>query len=738
MGVILEGVTAPGSTFEDEVEVSRVRFAAEDGEFAVVEADRDGDELILVGPVAHLEAGERVAIAGTWQENARFGLQVRVRSAQPLQPAGDAALRAYLERVRGIGASRARLLLERHGERVLDVIDADPRRAFKDAGLGARQAARAAGSWDALRSVRSLHLLLGPHGLAWLVPRLDKHYGPRAHRVVRESPYELTSVFGVGFATADTIARAAGVPPDSPQRAVAGLVHVLSEAERDGSTCLPAGEAVERTRRLLGRDLDAVTLVRDAATADAVTLEDGFLYRPATAALERELATRVHRLVAAAPARTLAAGPDVAVAADGLGPAEAPGAGAAADRVPTAATTTLEPQPQQREAVVNAFAHRLSLVTGGPGTGKTATIRLVCAAAHAADADVTLVAPTGRAARRVAESTNLEATTVHALLGWIPGEGPQRDEHAPLPGDVLVVDETSMANLELLVALLRAVGPRMHVVLVGDQDQLAPVGAGKPFAELAGSGLVPAVQLTHVFRQAAGSMIVRGAHEVRQGRPPSFVADDGLERDLFLVERAAPADALAEIVTLVSERLPRFYGVSTLEDIQVFAPVYRGPLGIDAINAALQAALNPHGEPVLGGRLRIGDKLMLSGRNLHDLGLMNGTVLRLEAVMDDTIAVTADGLEVELPADEAGGLRLAYACSVHKGQGIELPVGIVVAHPAAGAAFLRREMLYTAMTRARRATVIVGQSRTVADAAARADTARRTSRLVDRLATSHD
>src|SRR3954469_14137531 len=225
----------PGTSFQDEVAIHRVRFAAPDTGFAVVEADRDGDDIVLVGHLSHLEAGERVAVAGRWQDDRRFGLQVRVERAEPVAPSGAIALVAYLERVKGIGGVRAARLYEAHGEGVLDVIDADPRRAFKEAGLSARQAAAAATSWDTLRSSRGLHLLLAPHGLAWLVPRIDAHYGPRAHRVVREEPYELTSVFGVGFDTADRIAGRR----DGPARTAAALAHVLSEAERDGSTCLP-------------------------------------------------------------------------------------------------------------------------------------------------------------------------------------------------------------------------------------------------------------------------------------------------------------------------------------------------------------------------------------------------------------------------------------------------------------------------------------------------------------------
>jgi exodeoxyribonuclease V alpha subunit len=705
---------APGTRFEDEVVVGRVRFHSAESGFAVLDADRDGDEIVLVGPLGHLEAGERVAIEGVWQDDRRFGMQVRAERAVPLAPSGTRGLMAYLERVRNVGPGRAAKLIQRFGEEaVLDAIDDDPRAAFKAVGLGVRQAGEAAKSWDGLRSTRALHLLLAPHGLAWLVARIDKHYGPRAHRIVREEPYELTSVFGVGFATADRIARAAGVAADSPARMAAALIHVLTEAERDGSTCLPAGEAARRTAELLDGAGPTAELMNAMIEEGRLVVEvddDGaaWAYRPPTAALERELARRVRDLVDAPPSPKLEtpAGPDDA---------------------------DVVPAPAQWEAVEHAFAHRFSIVTGGPGTGKTATIRMICAAAHAQGASVLLVAPTGRAARRVAESTGLEASTVHSALQWIPGQGPERDDSDPLKGDMLVVDETSMANLELLVTLLRAVGPRMHVVLVGDADQLAPVGAGKPFAELVASERVPTARLTHIFRQAAGSMIVLGAHEVRAGRPPSFKAGEGTRQDLFLIERPDAAAAMDEIVSLVAERLPAHYGVDPVADIQVFAPVYRGPLGIDALNERLRAALNPRGKPEYGGRLRIGDKLMLSGRNLHDLGLMNGTILRLLAVSDDALTVEADGLVVDIPDEEAGRIGLAYACSVHKGQGIELPIAVLVAHPSAGAHFLRREMLYTAMTRARTATVIVGRRDVVAAAAARPDTARRHSRLTARL-----
>lgn len=749
-----DAIPAEGSPFAAEVVVRRQRFANEDSGFAVLDCEADGRHVVLVGPLAHLESRERATVTGTWVRDPRYGPQVKVREAHPLAPVDEASLVAYLRRVRHVGPRRAAALYAAHGEGVLAAIDADPRDAFAHAGLSPTRAGEAARSWDALRATRGLHLLLAPHGLAHLTGRIHRHYGDRAYRIVAERPYELTAVFGVGFATADAIARGVGIPPDSPARARAALLHVLAEAERDGSTCLPEGALRAAAGELLGQPSPDEGLLRELAEAgdleldeDAADVDDGgageprvWVYRAETAALERELAQRVHALLADEPSPKLHA-PDVPPEGAEVRPA------GDRERSPSDDVTIDELAPEQWAGVQAAFAHRFSLVTGGPGTGKTASIRMIGAIAAQQRATLLLVAPTGRAAVRMREATGLEASTVHSALGWIPGEGPTLDEDDPLRCDLLVVDETSMANLELLVTLLRAVGPRTHVVLVGDADQLAPVGAGKPFAELVASGLVPTALLAHIFRQAAGSMIVQGAHAIRVGRAPSFSREEGMRQDLFLIEHADPVAAREEIAALVSRRLPEHYGVDPVNDVQVFAPVYRGELGIDALNDALRAALNPAGQPIGAGRLRIGDKLMLTGRNLHALGLMNGTLLRLLEALDGdgddeddgagaggVLVATDAGAVVEIPPAEVGQLRLAYACSVHRGQGIELPIAIVVAHPGAGGRFLRREMLYTAITRARVATVVVGTGAMVARAAATADVGRRHSRLAARLA----
>jgi exodeoxyribonuclease V alpha subunit len=704
--------------FDSEVTIKRRRFAREETGWAVIEAvDADGDEIVLVGPLIHLEERERAHITGTWVDDSRYGVQVKVLEAHPV-PATDAeSLTTLLIRVKHIGSKRAERLIDFYGaDGVLDAIDADPHAAFEAAGVRrGDQLAAAATSWDRLRVTRRLHMLLAPHGLAYLVGRIQSEYGPTAHRVVAERPYELTSVFGVGFQIADRIARAAGIPPDSPARARAATLHLLAEAERGGSTCLPLADLLVKLAELLGptgEPAPGEMFVDELIDAGDLERDGDWIYRAQTARLEAELAQLIQALLATEPADRLKAPSDDAVTATGL-----------------------EPNPAQVAAVKNAFRYRLSLVTGGPGTGKTASIKAIAGVAVAQGGRVILAAPTGRAAIRMTEASGIRARTVHSALGWVPGEGPEHDADDPLACDLLIVDESSMANLELLVVLLRAVSGHTNVVLVGDADQLAPVGAGKPFAELVVSGLVPTTQLTHIFRQAAGSMIVQGAHAIRRGEPPEFTHLEGMRRDLFMVERANARAAREEIVDLVAERLPAHFGVDPIRDIQVFAPVYRGELGIDALNSALRDALNPDGEPVRGGRLRLGDKLMMTGRNLHDLGLMNGTLLRLLDETDEpALLLEADNeSRFLLPPEEADRLMLAYACSVHRGQGIELPVAVIVAHQAAGAFFLRREMIYTAVTRAKQATVIVGMRAVVARAARTPDTGRRHSRLAERL-----
>ena len=460
--------------------------------------------------------------------------------------------------------------------------------------------------------------------------------------------------------------------------------------------------------------------------AGHVVREEQWIYRRATAELEAELAARVDELLRGTPSARLG---------DGRG-RPAPGESDAPDQLTA----------EQQAALEAAFEHRLSVITGGPGTGKTASIKTIAARATERGARVMLVAPTGRAAVRMTEASGLRARTVHSALGWIPGEGPTHDEQDPLTCDLLIVDETSMANLELLVTLLRAVGDGTNVVLVGDADQLAPVGAGKPFAELVAAEGVPVARLTHIFRQAADSMIVQGAHAIRGGHSPSFSAGEGMRRDLFLIDRASPQAALEEIVSLVSERLPgplrgrsrpRHPGVrarlprrSGHRRAQPGAARRAQPRRPARARRAPSHRRQAHDDRAQPPRARPHERHRAAParRGRREPRDRRGRGRRGRA------HPRRRGRRVPHGPEDADRLQLAYACSVHRGQGIELPISVIVAHPAAGAFFLRREMLYTAITRARLATVIVGSRDVVARAARTPDTARRYGRLGERLA----
>ncbi len=694
------------------VEVLGVTFCAEDGSYAVlrVENTESGERLVLVGPVAHLSVGERAEVAGEWQNHSRYGRQLRARSARPLDPTDREGHVRYLTSLPNIGTARAERLVDAHGDAVLATIAADPQRAFAAlSGVSEDQAAEAAQEWHESRAVRDLHVQLAPFGLAHLASPIHAHFGEEALGVLHEDPYRLTEVDGVGFARADRIAISGGVPADSDSRAQAAAVYVLGEAEQRGDTYLPVEELATRVGKLLDLAADPEVLV----AAAGLTVDEGRAYRLPT--------HRCELAVARALAARLAA-----PAALEHEPSESP--------PPAGAEQDEELTEEQWAAVRGAFAARVSVLTGGPGVGKTACTRAIVEEAAAAGVEIVLCAPTGRAARRMEEATGHEARTIHRLLEWAPGREPAFKPGHPLPAELVVVDESSMLNLRLMQMLLDGLAESTHVVFVGDADQLPPIGAGKPFGDLIASGRAPVVRLTQIFRQAGRSMIVTAAHEINSGRAPHLEPEADQERDFAFLERPNPEKARATLVEMVAERAPAHFGVDPVREIQVLAPIYRGPVGIDALNAELRQRLNPDGEAV-GERFRVGDRLIQT-RNSHELGLMNGSIVFLEADRPERkeLAVIADdGRPLAIPYDQAGDLRLAYAISVHKAQGCEVPVVVGVCH-SSHAGMLTRPLVYTAVTRARRGCVLVGDLPALQRAVARDDGGRRHSGLAERLA----
>jgi exodeoxyribonuclease V alpha subunit len=706
---------ADEAAFSATVEVLGVVFRAEDDGYAVLEV-RDaesGEGFALVGPVAHLGAGDRAEVSGDWQTHARYGRQLRARGALPLDPADREGRIAYLTSLRHIGPARAERLLDEHGEGVLGAIAADPEGIFGALrGVSARQAAAAAESWHASRAIRDLHVQLAPHGLAHLAAPIHARFGERSLAILHEDPYRLTEVDGVGFARADRIALAADVPPESPRRAQAAAVFALAEAERQGHAFLPVAELAQRTAKLLGLEPDSGVLV----AARGLLRDEGRVYRERTHAAELAVAATLRARAAAPPQLD-------------HDPGEAPPAG---DGRLGGLTD------EQWAAVRSAFRSRVSVLTGGPGVGKTVCTRAIVAEAARAHASIALCAPTGRAARRLEEATGHAAQTIHRLLEWMPGREPGFGPGHPLPADLVVVDEASMLNLRLIEVLLGGLAESTHLVFVGDADQLPPIGAGKPFEDLIESGVAPVVRLSQIFRQAARSMITTAAHAVNRGRTPQLEPEPDQERDFFFIDRPGPQRALETVVEVVAERAPKRFGVDPIREVQVLAPMYRGAVGIDALNERLRERLNPRGRPVLNGRFRLGDRLIQT-RNAHELGLMNGSIVFLSA--DDAeqgaLAVdTDDGGELVIPYGETTDLRLAYAISVHKAQGCEVPVVVGVCHRS-HARMLSRPLLYTAITRARSSCILVGDPAALAMAVRRDDAGRRHSALAARLRSGH-
>jgi exodeoxyribonuclease V alpha subunit len=706
--------------------VERVTFHNAESGFTVLRVAVAGRRGLttVVAHVATISAGEHVQATGEWVTDRTHGLQFRASWLRSAPPTSVEAIERYLGSglIRGIGPHLARRLVESFGARVFDVIEQDPGRLRDVEGVGPVRGSRIVEGWRAQKAVREIMLFLHAHGVGTSrAARIYKTYGVNAIAVITENPYQLArDIRGIGFASADRVAERLGLARDAPVRVRAGVGYALLRALDEGHCGLPRDELVPKAAALLGVDERLVdeatdTEIREGRLVATTMAGRPSVFLPALFEAERRVAARVRALAAGRPPW-----PDI-------------DPGNALPWVEGKLGLTLA--DSQRQALTLALTSKLLVVTGGPGVGKTTLLNAMLTVLRVKGVRPLVCAPTGRAAKRSSEATGLEAKTIHRLLEVSPRDGRfRRDAAHPLDGDLVVVDEVSMLDVALLAALLDAVPDRAAIWLVGDADQLPSVGPGQVLADLLTSEAVPVARLTHVFRQAADSRIIDAAHRINRGELPDLSARQG---DFVFVEVADPTAAARRVVELVATELPRRLGVGAVRDIQVLSPMNRGDVGTRSLNAALQQALNPTPPALVerfGSRYGVGDKVMQI-ENDYERDVYNGdvgVVARVDHELSE-LDVGFDGRRVTYGFDDLDRLVLAYASTVHKAQGAEYPV-VVVPVTTQHYVMLERRLLYTAVTRARRALVVVGQARAVAIAVRGRGERRRWSRLAELLA----
>jgi exodeoxyribonuclease V alpha subunit len=723
-----------------EGELANIVYANEEDGYTVARIRRKGEAQLttVVGNLFSVNPGENLLLTGHWVDHKRFGRQFRIETFSVVSPTTIEGIQRYLASslIKGIGPVLARRLTDRFGEDTLEVIENEPDRLREVEGVGEAKIRQIRSSWDAQREIRHIMLFLQTYGIGQgLAVRIYRHYGNQAIPMLKENPYRLASdVFGIGFKTADRIARSMGVQPDSTRRAEAGLLFALQEAASEGHVFLPYPVLMERSRNLLEIE-DAEVLQRAVAnlfTAREIFFEDlnedveayeqnnKAVYLPPFYQAERGIAENLLAfLKAPCPIPLL----DVK---DALGRAEK--------------ELGMALVPEQRRAVEQALKEKCLIITGGPGTGKTTLVKALVTLCRAMGVRCLLGAPTGRAAKRLQEVTGHPAKTLHRLLEYSFQKGGfQRDAKNPLDGKLLIVDEASMIDAILFHHLVKALPREGAFVLIGDVNQLPSVGPGRVLEDLIGSASIGVVRLSHIFRQAQESLIITNAHRILEGKSPSIPKDPKEEvRDFYFIEEEDPERVATLILELCTQRIPSRFGLDPFDQVQVISPMHRGAAGAENLNVLLQGELNPRGPELRRGGwiYRLGDKVMQL-RNNYDKDVYNGDIGRIVSVdpEQNEIAVLFDEHRVPYEAAELEELVPAYAISVHKSQGNEYPA-IVLPLLTQHYMLLQRNLVYTAVTRGKRLVVIVGTRKALGIAIRNNKTQERFTLLRERLARS--
>ena len=763
---------------------------------------RDHAELLtVVGNLASVNPGESLLLQGEWVDNPRYGRQFQIEKYETILPANIVGLRKYLGSglIKGIGPKMATLIVRKFGMDTMDIIEQEPDKLTRVPGIGQKRVEMIKEAWEAQREIKNVMIFLQSHDVsAAHAAKIYKTYENDAIPIVTENPYRLADdIYGIGFVTADTIAQKLGMDKDAPQRVQAGVKYVLSQKADEGHVFQYRAELIEACQTMLEQEPEAVEEglaaliekeeiinpgftdfsdtdeqvsidetqddyeISSQQSADGVQEEITDTHQEPLLTDNRQLTTNNHSAIYLAPffyAELGVANQFLRLLASQGQSINALPSDSTASLVQLENEMRIRFAPQQREAIHTAMTARALILTGGPGTGKTTTTVGMIRLFEAQGKHITLTAPTGRAAKRLSETTGGEAKTIHRLLEFSPQINAfKRDRHNPLNTDVVIVDETSMVDLVLMNRLMQAIRPSTTVILIGDTDQLPSVGAGNVLKELIDSGKIPVIQLTEIFRQAQESMIVTNAHRINKGDFPELTG--GTDRNFFFMEEDDPEEITELVCSIIADRLPQHYDYHPVDDIQLLCPMRRGVLGTENLNKRLQEVLNPEytapafhpleksrfgvrayaqvsrskDRSVTAGGFRVGDKVMQI-RNNYDYDVFNGDIGRVVAIehIDKKVYIQFLDKQVAYDTADLGELVLAYATTIHKAQGSEYPAVVIPLHTQ-HYLMLQRNLLYTGITRAKERVVVVGTKQALGICIRNNQVMQRNSYLAERL-----
>lgn len=700
--------------------VERITYQNAENGYSVMKVKVKGyDDLVtLVGNLLEVPAGSVLLCEGEWRVDKRYGQQFQCETWEEVMPATAYGIEKYLGSglVKGIGPKFAKLIVGHFGTNTIEVIETDIERLYEVPGIGKKRVEKISESWEKQKDIKNVMLFLQGFGVSTAyAAKIYRQYGKESIDKVKENPYRLADdIWGIGFKTADGIARKMGYEMNDERRLRSGLIYTLNQLADEGHCYAEEEQLTATARQLLEADEECIrTAMTHAIETEDLRLDGTGIYLPPFYYAECGTANRLSTLVHTKEVGSIFT--------------------ARFDLAKLQRETGIEYDEVQVEAIRQAIVSKVMVLTGGPGTGKTTTTKAIIAALQSAGMRILLASPTGRAAKRMSEATGMEAKTIHRLLEYNPQDGYKRNDENPLEGDALIVDECSMIDIFLMNNLTKALPTTMRLVLVGDIDQLPSVGAGNVLRDIIDSGVIPVVRLTRIFRQAQSSRIVMNAHAINRGCFPDI--SNGQHTDFFFMKQEEPEKVAETIVSLVRDRLPKAYRQPTA-NIQVLTPMQRGVVGAANLNMALQQALNYNTAALVRGgyTYKEGDRVMQL-RNNYDKDVYNGDLgyVRSVDMEERTLTVDFDGQTVEYEASELDELTLAYATTIHKSQGSEYPI-VVMPVLMTHYVMLQRNLIYTGITRAKKICVLVGQTKALAYTIHNMKVLKRNTRLKERLA----